>query len=58
MKTEKLGPPQYPYPIQKCIPPKKAGWLASLICSMFGHVQCGFHWEQHEEFCCRCLKEE
>jgi hypothetical protein len=58
MKTVKLGPPEYPYPIQKCVSPKKVRWWHRMACAIWGHEQCGFHWEQHEDFCCRCLLKE
>jgi len=58
MKTEKLGPPQYPHPIRKCIQPKKVRWWRHLACAIWGHEQCGFHWEGHEDACCRCLRTE
>jgi len=53
MKERLLKPPESPYPIRLCLE-APVRWYHRLWCSLFGHYQCGFHWEDHSDTCCRC----
>ena len=46
-------PPEYPYPIQVCLERGSGRWKR-FVCALIGHVQCGLHWEENDERCCRC----